>query len=139
MTVMEGIRDYLSACPYLAKGALRVDYLGDRPTEYTVEAVPSDRVVTQYADGGTLREFLFLFASREEYGSDVLQNLENSGFYEQFSDWLSAQDQAGRFPVLPEGKEPQRIETLSGGYLLDAQEHSARYQIQCRLLYYQKG
>lgn len=138
MNMIEAVRNYLCACPLLKDGALRVDYLGDQPTEYVVESVPTSAIVKRYADGGTLREFLFLFASREFYGADVLQNLENSGFYETFSAWIEEQDEKRNYPDF-RGGTVQKIETVTSGYLFDATENNARYQIQCRILYYQEG
>ncbi len=137
MTIIESIRDFIAGCPILRDGLLNVEYLGHKPTEYVIEAVPTSPVVKQYADGGALKEYLFLFASREYFGADTLQNLENSGFYEKFAEWIAAQNKVRRFPVLPEGKSAQALQVMSTGYLFDASEENARYQIQLRLLYYE--
>lgn len=137
MNMIESIMTYLCTCPLLKDGALRVDYLGDVPTEYVVESVPTSGVVKQYADGGSLREYLFVFGSREYYGDDIIQNLENSGFYEKFAAWIKEQDDNGNYPDFEEGKTAQKIEVTTSGYLFDATENNARYQIQCRILYYQ--
>ncbi len=137
MTIIEAIRKYMAACPVLRDGLLNVEYLGAEPTEYVIESVPTSGVVRQYADGGCLKEYLFLFASREYFGTDVLRNIGNSGFYERLADWISEQDKKGELPQLGEGKAAQRISVVSSGYLFDATETSARYQIQLRLLYYE--
>ena len=39
--------------------------------------------------------------------------------------------------ILEDGKRPIKIESLTSGYLFSATEDSARYQIQCRLVYYE--
>lgn len=137
MTIIEGIRDYMADCPFLRDGYLNVEYLGQTPTEYVIESVPATPVVRQYADGSALKQYLFLFASREYFGNDVLRNLENSGFYERMAEWITAQNKEGRFPQMEKGKTPQEIKVISSGYLFDATEKNARYQIQIRLLYYE--
>lgn len=137
MTIIESIRSYIAQCPLLKEGKLSVDYLGQEPTEYTIDVMPTSAVLKRYADGGSLREFLFVFGSREYYGKTVLQNLENSGFYEQFALWIEEQDKVCNYPVIGEGRQVQGISVTSTGYLFDATENNARYQIQCRLLYYQ--
>lgn len=138
MSIIQGIRDYICSCPYLKDGKLNVDYLGTEPTEYVVESVPSSGVIKRYADGGVLRQYLFVFGSREYYSGKVLEQLENSGFYEAFAGWIEKQSENGNLPKLPEGLSAQRVEITSTGYMLDATEKNARYQIQCRLIYYER-
>lgn len=138
MSMIESIRSFFCACPYLADGKMSVDYLGADPTGYTIDAVPSSGIVKQYTDGGTLRQFVFVFASREYYGESVLRQLTNIGFYENLARWIEEQSEAGNLPKPGEGFAPQKMEILSTGYLFDAEEKNARYQMQCRLIYYEK-
>lgn len=137
MSIIKSIRDCLCGCPYLKGGKLNVDYLGAEPTEYVVESVPCSDVIKRYTDGGTLRQYLFIFGSREYFSGAVLKQLENSGFYEDFARWIERQSETGILPRLPDGLSAQGIEVTSTGYMLDATEKNARYQIQCRLIYYE--
>ena len=116
--------------PELKDGCLMVDYLGDKPIEYTVEPVPCDPVHTRYTDGSCIKQFLFIFASREYYGADINRNIENLGFYEEFADWITETE----LPDL-DGRIPVSIEVVTGGYAFDTEANTARYQIQLRLLY----
>ena len=79
------------------------------------------------------------WASREYYSQERLQNIENSVFYENFSDWVEEQSQAGNLPELPEGMEAQELKVLSSGYLFDGSMSNARYQIQLQLKYYKEA
>lgn len=36
-SIIEGIADYFRECPLLSAGVFRVDALGDKPQEYTIE------------------------------------------------------------------------------------------------------
>ena len=132
--IIECLRDYIMTFPELKDGALLVDCLGSEPVVYTVETVPCDPVYKRYTDGGCMKQFLFLFASREYYGEDVIRNIANLGFYEHFADWIYNNNHNDIMPDL-DGREPVSLEVLTGGYAFDADSGSARYQIQLRLIY----
>lgn len=135
MKLIESIRNFIMTCPLLADGRLNVDYLGFEPTEYSIDGTPVEPVIKRYVDGGTVRQYNFVFASVEVYGQDTLNNMANSGFYEDFANWLEACSKEGTLPEMDSGKEPLRIEALNTGYLFDTTTHTGRYQIQCRLIY----
>lgn len=116
---------------------INVDYLGVGAVEYSIDPVPSDSIIKTYVDGGALKQYMFAFGSREYYGDDTLQNMDNSGFYQVFSDWVDKQNKKGNLPVLSEGKQAIKLETVTSGYLFHADESSAKYQIQMRLTYYE--
>lgn len=138
MSIIQAIRDYIAACPLLHEGAIvGVDRLGAQGVAYTIDTTPSEPVVRQYVDGGSLRQFLFVFASREAYGTKVVENLRNSGFYEDFAEWIEQNNAKGILPELEDGKKAYEIEITSSGYAYDAGDDTARYQMQLRLLYYQ--
>lgn len=138
MSVIKAIREYIAGCPLLKDGAiLGVDQLEADAISYTIDEVPGDPVIQKYVDGSSKRQFRFVFASREEYGERVLENLKNSGFYEDFADWIEANSWNGDLPELGEWRTPIRLEVLSGGYVMDAGDSTARYQIQLNLIYYQ--
>ena len=133
--LIECIRNYILRFPELKDGYLLVDILGDKPIEYTIETVPCAPVVRKYTDGSCMKQFLFIFASREFFSEDVAQNIENLGFYEKFEDWIKEQNDEGILPNLGDDREPVSIEVLTGGYAFEADTNTARYQIQLRLTY----
>lgn len=136
--IINKVREYFLGCPLIELDKqIHVDYLGVEEVEYTIDSVPVEPVIRQYADGGALKQFVFVFGSREYYGSDVLQNMDNSGFYERFSSWLEEQSNSGVLPELSGSKVARKIEATTQGYLFDSSEAMARYQIQCRLTYYE--
>ena len=106
--------------------------------EYSIDPLPCDPVLQRYTDGGAKKQFQFAFTSREEYDQDARINIENSGFYQDFEEWLETQDMAGILPELGENKIPIKVETLNSGYLYDVDEEKARYRIECRLIYRQE-
>lgn len=135
--IIESVRSWIDECPLLQDEAiLCVDRLGADPVGYTVDTVPCNPVYKQYVDGSQLRQFLFLFASREAY-ADTLQNIANSEFYDRFADWVSTKNRKRELPELGTYRKVQRIEITTSGYAYDTGEKTARYQIQLRMLYYQ--
>lgn len=134
--LIESIRDYICTCPYLSEGCcLLIDYLGDKAVEYTVEAVPCNPIYKEYVDGEKVKQFLFVFASREYFEADINTCIANLHFYEKFEDWIDDNNEAGIYPDLGENKVPVSLEVLTRGYVLSADEETARYQIQLRLIY----
>lgn len=137
-TIIDALTKYFIKCDLLRDGAMRVDYLGEKPVEYTLETMPTDPIMKRYADGSTVRQYLFAFGSREYYSQDRLQNIKNSGFYEKLSDWVEAKSKAGELPELPDGMEATKMQVVSSGYLYDGSLKNARYQIQLRLVYFKE-
>ena len=140
--IIDSIRKFIRKCPCLSEfnGAVRVnvDYLESKPTTYSIEEVPTQPIIKKYIDGSSLRQYEFIFASRECYGPDVLQNIDNCGFYEDFANWIENQNLDGNLPILKD-KVCRSIECLSNGYAFQTDVDKARYQIQMRITYFQKG
>jgi hypothetical protein len=139
MSVLSAIKTYLATYTGLKTGApLWVDYLGSDPTQYAVVPLAGGKIVEEYIDGGSLREYPFAFQSMEST-ADELARLENNGFYELLSDWLDAQTAAGTLPVLGTGKTTELIEATTWGYLFEqGVSDTGIYQVNCRLVYHQK-
>ena len=139
--IINSIRKFMLECPHLdefAKG-INVDYLDDEIASYSIEEVPTNPIIKRYVDGSSVRQFEFIFASRESYGQEVLQNIENSGFYEHFADWIEEKNKACGFPVLGSNLQARKIECTSTGYAFQTDEDRARYQIQLRLTYFKEA
>ena len=138
MTIVESVKDFILTCPLLSElKRLNIDFLPEDPDTYSIESVPAPEVIKTYLDGSTERQFVFVFAARFFYSEEVRNNIENSGFYESFAEWLEEQTEAENFPELTGGRTPSKIEAMSSGYLYDiaGDFNNARYQIQCRLIY----
>lgn len=138
-SIISGVEKYFLQCDLLKDGCLRVDYLGEKPVEYTIEVLTCNPVLKPYVDGSSKRQYLFAFGSREYYSQERLQNIQNSAFYEKLADWVEAQNKAENLPELPDGMEALGIYVVSPGYLFDNSMQNARYQIQLRLEYYKEA
>ena len=138
MTIVESVKDFILTCPLLDDlKRLNIDFLPEDPDTYSIEGIPAPEIITKYLDGSTERQFVFVFAARFFYSEEVRNNIENSGFYEKFAEWLEEQTEADNLPVLDGGRTASKIEAMSSGYLYDIAGDltNARYQIHCRLIY----
>lgn len=137
--IIDKVRDFISTCPYLKKFEdsirINVNYLGENSSLYSIEETPCNPVLKNYISGGGIRQFLFIFCSREPYGPDELQNIDNSEFYEQFANWIEEQNFNNNFPKLDSGLTPISIQVTSPGYAFQVAENKARYQIELKLKY----
>lgn len=139
MTIIEAVRAYLLTSPQLDGDRLNVDFLPAEANTYSVDVTTCTPIVKRWIDGSSRRQFLFTLSTRAYYGAEIRQQIDNLAIFEEFSDWIDAQNRAKNFPDLGEGRTPQKIEVTTSGYAFTPQTDSARYQIQCKLTYIQKG
>jgi hypothetical protein len=140
MSFLSAIKDYLKTNPNIASQTpIWVDFMGEKASEITIIQLPGNKVLESYINGDSRRVFPFAIQSMEST-ADELQRIQNSGFYEDLSDWLESQDELKVYPVLDAGKTAERIETMGWGYLVQqGNSQTGIYQISCRLIYYQEA
>ena len=138
-TAMIGIvRAWLRTCPSISTGdRFNVNYLGVTDSEFTIEDIPTTPIIKQYL-GGALKQKNFMLASREPYGMDILENIANSGLYDDLSNWVRTQNRLRAFPNLGEGTQVRFIQVTSTGYVFENDADKARYQIPLQITYYDK-
>lgn len=137
MTIIESIKQFIEQCPYLSEYKRGIDFLGKDTESYSIDTVPCTPVIKRYIGGSAIKQYQFTFSTREEYGREVVQNLLNLEFYEHFAEWLDAQTKQRNLPQLDGSREARKIEALTVGYPFETDTDQAKYQIQCRLTYYE--
>ncbi len=138
-SIIEAVRAFILTCPFLQEWRVNVDYIGV-DMSYSIDPLPCTPTLSKYVDGARKKQFQFALMSMEAYDEDARINIENSGFYQQFEEWLEQQGEAGTLPELASRKQNATgIETLNSGYLFDAENKLALYRIECRLLYEQEA
>lgn len=140
MTIIESVRKYILNCPYIDDLAkVNVNFLTRDTNNYSIEEMPSmnGNIIKKYIDGSTDREFNFVFACVFDYSEDLQTNIENSGFFENFQEWIEENDINGIYPELREGLHPYSIAVTTTGFLSFVPEKMDRaiYQVQLKLLY----
>ena len=139
MDMITAIRNHILTCPYLdQEGRIGVDYLDNQPVNYSIDPVPSISILSKDILGNTQRQYLFVFASQESYGSDTLKNMQNSGFFEKFAEWFEDNTQTGELPEFGPKKTVTEIYASGLGFIESTTEDSARYAIQCGVKYEQE-
>ena len=141
--IIDSIRNYMRnlECLDTFNNAIRVNvnYLEPNADTYSIEEIPVEPIVKNYVNGDSIRQYFFIFTSREPYGADVLTNIDNSGFYEKLADEIERNNNNEIFPLLYEGLESLEIKVTSTGYAFAVTEDTAQYQINLRLKYFKKG
>lgn len=141
--IIDSLRDYMRnlKCLDTFNNAIRVNvnYLEPNADTYSIEEVPVEPIVKKYVNGDSIRQYAFIFTSREPYGADVLTNIDNSGFYEKLADEIEKNNNKEIFPLLDDGMEALEIKVTSTGYAFAVTEDTAQFQIQLRLKYFKKG
>ena len=127
------LRAWLKTCPLIAEeqeatgAAFRIAGLDEDATAFSIEDSPGDPVITKYFSGRDMAKN-YLFLSRREYGEADVLTVQNSGFFEQLTDWVMAQNDC---------HQPLGVSVTSTGYIVTSSAGSCRMQMQLRLTYYQ--
>ncbi len=141
MTNIEAVRKWLRTYESLSSGRLGVDFLPEKAQTYSVDSVPGPEIVKRYLDGSAVKQFDFVLASREFFGDSIGQNADNLQWYEEFSAWVAQQNRRPKhLPELMPGRRAQKVEVTTSGYPFQmTSEGKARYQIQLKMTYFEKG
>lgn len=133
--MVDKLRQYFIEHTTLEEGFKNIlaDFLGDDATDYTIETIPIDPILRQYADGSYLGQLTFQFGSREFYDDSDNQNIDNLGFYERFQQEIEYNNEHN---ILPNIEGIQSIECLSNGTIQDIENKTAKYIIQMRITYF---
>ena len=137
MNIIESMREYISDLDCMATFKINVNYLDGENDSFSIEEVPCNPIIKKYLDGSTLRQYQFVFCGREPYGAEILQNIENSTFYEDFANEIEEKNNNDVLPTL-EGMEATSLEITSNAYTVSVTEDTAMYQINLNLKYYKK-
>lgn len=138
----EKLREWFRECPVIIKGnRFRTDYLSDQPTEYGIMSSPSVLRSHENILGQTILDDLqiqnFIFASREPYGADVVQNMATLVFYQDVMEWIVDQNNEGNFPEWDGGTVLSILPTLTA-YPAQVGSDAAKYQLQIQVTYRRK-
>ena len=134
MKIIEAIRDYIANmdCMKTFDNAINVNYLDSEIDSFSIEEIPCNPMIKKYVDGSSVRQFQFVFCSREPYGAEILQNIENSNFYEDFANEIEEKNSIEILPLIDGIKS---IEVTSNAYTVSVTEDTALYQINLNLKY----
>ena len=132
------VRAWLRNCPAIERArAFGVDYLAENGS-YSLDATPTalkyrENILGDYVLRET-QEQNFVFASRDPYGGEFQQNLDNLGVMQDVSAWIIDRNNARDFPEWEGGEVTAIVPTLTA-YPIAMGSAFARYQIQIKVTY----
>lgn len=115
---------------------INVNYLDGAVSNYSIEEVAGNPILEKWINGDTYNQLVFNFTSREYYNQDVLTNMKNSNFYEEFRKQIIANNKNKIFPSI-EGIDS--IECLGSGTIDSVTSDTAKYSIQCRVTFWERN
>ena len=127
---MELIKEFIETCPYLKKGKVNVDYIKDNPQSYSIDETPVNPVLVNFRDGGRRLQIQFDFSIQANFS--VLENIKNSKFCDDFTDWVYEQDKIGNLPKID---NICWIKCLGRGTIQQTTESTAIYVIPMQIAY----
>lgn len=127
---MELIKEFIETCPYLKNGKVNVDYIKDKPQSYSIDETPVDPVLQNFADGGRRIQIQFDFSIQANFS--ILENIKNSKFCDDFTEWIYLQDKIGNLPKID---GICWIKCTGRGTILQTTETTAIYVIPMQVVY----
>ena len=127
---IELIKEFIETCPLLKNGKVNVDYIKDKPQSYSIDETPAITVLIQYPDGGSRNQILFDFSIQASFSA--LENIKNSKFCDDFTEWIKEQDNKENLPKMD---GICWIKCLGRGTILQTTDSTAIYVIPMQVVY----
>ena len=111
---------------------INANMLSNDINNYSLDKIPTSSQVEKWVTGLEIHRDVFSFKSRNAYSQDVINNLSNIGFFEQFESIIKSNNKKG---VLPEIEGIESIECLNSGTMLSSDTNTAEFDIQIQITY----
>lgn len=111
---------------------INANMLSNDINNYSLDKIPTSSQVEKWVTGLEIHRDVFSFKSRNAYSQDVINNLSNIGFFEQFESIIKSNNKKG---VLPDIKGIESIECLNCGTMLSSDTNTAEFDIQIQITY----
>lgn len=133
--ITEEVRNYIAECPYLDQFTqLNVDYLVDKITAYTInEQASYNPIIREWITGHKECVYRFNLDCRFHWTDEVENNIANSNFFENFSNWIRRKNILKEYPQID--YTVTKIEAITNGYLYDSESNEAIYRISLAMYY----
>lgn len=131
---IEKVKEFFEKCPYLDENSkFGVDFLDLGISDYVIESTPVTQIIEKYITGKTKRQEIFIFGSKESFGQDVLENINNSRLYQKIIEWVEEQNEKQNLPLI-DGIDS--IEVISTPYANQDTKTTAKYEFEFKIIYY---
>ena len=139
MTRIEELRKYLldifDTMTNNSNFQINADFL-EGVGDFSLDKIPTDTEVTKWIVGTTIKRDVYSLRSRKAYSRDVINNLNNIGFFERFEKIIKSNNEEGNLPNID---NIQSIECLNCGTLNNVDGTEATFDIQIQITYFDNG
>ena len=111
---------------------INADMLDNDINNYSLDKIPTQTIIEEDILGNVIYKDVYSFRSRKSYSQDVINNLSNIGFFENFESIIKSNNKKG---VLPEIEGIESIECLNCGTMLFSDTNTAEFDIQIQITY----
>ena len=113
---------------------INANFLGIEVNNFSLDKIPTASVVERWITGIEIHRDVYSLTTRKAYSSEVLNNLKNIGFFEEFESIIKSKNDKGE---LPEIDGIESIGCLNCGALnyVDESMKTAVFDIQIQITY----
>ena len=111
---------------------INTNMLSNDINNYSLDKIPTQTIVERWITGVEIHRDVFSFRSRMAYSQDVINNLSNIGFFEDFEAIIKSNNENG---ILPEIEGIEKIECLNCGTMSYEETNTAEFDIQIQITY----
>lgn len=112
---------------------INANMLSNKVDDYSLDKIPTNTEVENWIIGIVKKRDVYSFRSRKSYSQDVVVNLKNMGFFEQFESAIKTNNEEGNLPDI-EGIES--IECLNPFTMISNNDgKTATFDIQIQITY----
>ena len=112
---------------------LNVNFLDNDVEMYSLNKIPTQSVIKKDRAGIETCKDVYNFFSKKNYSVDVIENLDNMGFFEKFEETIRNNNKK---KILPKIKNIKKIECLNCGALQTALNNECIFSIQIQITYW---
>jgi len=135
-TRISKLRDYLITVVDVlindTKYQINANMLSNDVNNYSLDKIPTASTVEKWVMGIERHRDVFNFRGRLPYSQEVINNLSNIGFFEDFEKKIDFNNKNG---ILPDIKGIESIECLNAGAMTSSTSNTAEFEIQIRIIY----
>lgn len=114
------------------KYQINANMLSDDINNYSIDKIPISQEVEKWITGLEIHKDVYSFRSRMSYSQDVMNNLKNIGFFENFENIILTNNKKGELPKI---NGIESIKTLNCGSMNDANTNTCEFDIQLQITY----
>lgn len=111
---------------------INADMLSNEIDDYSLDKIPTASVVERWITGDEIHKDVYAFRSRKAYSQDLINNLENIGFFERFETVIKNNNRNG---ILPDIENVESIMCLNCATLQSVDGKQAEFIIQIQVTY----